>query len=290
MSNKNNKWPIYLLFQLIIGVILLLLVLFEVSEIFSSSQPERQIDSIKGAAMMLLLAVVCLFPVYEVFRKNIYGKKTYYEKFTSQYIAAREALPNNKAKLKVKKIKATGLIALFIIIMFAPFFWPHSPTYKFSNNTLILLWLIIFPTIWINWRSLTNLDIKNIFTFPKFFLSLLLIIILVFYIEIIQSYINVNENEIYVDIREVDSSRSCKKRVDVKDHNGIQEDFCADNLKYNNLVKGIIIYIDNGDSVLKVREGWFGTVVDSITWRPTYSSYDRRWLKDKKKFIYLNNE
>ena len=219
---------------------------------------------------MLLLATICLFPVYEVIRKNIFNKKTYFEKYREQLENAQAKLPTDKHKLKKEKIKATIYICLFIGYILTPIIWPHYPTYEFSNNTIILLWLILFPAIWINWSAFVKLNFKKIFTFGRFFLSALSVGIFFLYIEIIQSYINTDHKEINVEINSVDkggrSIFSCKQRVSLTNQQNIKAHFCIDNLSSHNLIKGDSIYIENGNAVLKTRHGWLGTVVDSILW------------------------
>lgn len=292
MANKKKKWPILLLYLLVVGLLLLFLSWGSFFGIFTPETPLS--ENIKGGAMMLLLSILFLFPVYEAIQKNIFNKKTYLERYREQLAKAQAELPTDKHKLKKQKIKATIYICLFISYILTPIIWPHYPTYEFSNNTIILLWLMLFPAIWINWSAVVKLNFKNTFTFGRFFLSAFSVAIFFLYIEIIQSYINTDYKEINAEINSVGRGGrtilSCNQRVSLTNQQNIRKNFCIDNLSSHNLINGDVIYIENGNAVLKIRHGWLGTVVDSILWKQKYTASDRKWLREEKRFIYYGNK
>lgn len=112
---------------------------------------------------------------------------------------------------------------------------------------------------------------------------------LLFYVEVLANYTNINFAEFVVNIDNVRHKGRvlgrCNRKVSGADATGLSFSFCIDNVS-NNLVKGNVAYIDDGQAILKVRAGWIGVVVDSVTWDQQYTVEDRIWSVQEQKYIY----
>ena len=298
MIINGKEWPITIIIICsLLGSLLLFIAWGTLFGVFDPESPTS--ENIKGGALLIFLATIFLFPIYEVIRKNIFGKNTLSDNAVAAYSKALAELPTDPLELRKKRILATIKILIFIVFIITPIIWPKRPTYEYSTNSLTLMWLVIFPLFSIRWKSIISFDFKKILGIGRTFLSACLVVYLFFYIEIAQSYLNTETKKLNVSIESVTrdargggkgSFSSCSQRVSVKNSEKIRKDFCAGALRKHNLVDGDVAYIDNGNATMYISEGWLGSVVDSITWVPTYTQADREWSVKEQKFIYYDDK
>jgi len=270
MPRDKEKLPILLvIFLLLLGGLLLFGAIGTFFGVFDPESPPMQ--NLKDGLVLLVCSMLILYAVFEKLLKKTFAKK---RPSTQPYRAPLIFRLSDDPKKQ--KIIATLIIIIFIAFIFIPILWVTRPTYEYSNNALILMWLITFPLLAFNWRAIFQLKIKHSTSFARFLLSACAVGYLFFYLEIIQSEMNFKEKEIKVTIIRVTednrggsrSFSSCDQRVSVKDALNYRQDFCADHLLEHNLFEGDVAYTDNGHATLSLSEGWLGLVVDSIIWHP----------------------
>lgn len=156
-----------------------------------------------------------------------------------------------------------------------------------------MLWVVIFPALVLSMRNIPNKsknkNHKKILVSSRWLLSAFLTFYLSFYVEILANYTNVEFTEFVVNIETVRNQRGglgrCNEKVRGTDVTEMSFSFCIDNVN-NNLVRGNVAYIDDGQAILKGRDGWVGVIVDSITWNKQYTVEDRIWSVQEQKHIY----
>jgi len=265
MPRDKERLPVLLtIFLLLLGGLLLFGAIGTFFGVFDPESPPMQ--NLKDGLVLLVCSLLILFAVFEKALKKRFTKK---RSASQPYRAPLIFRLSDNAK--TQKIIATFIILLFIAFIMIPINWTVRPTYQYSNNALIVMWLIIFPLIAFDWHSAIKYKFKDLFKTGRFFLSACLVGYLFFYIGIIQSEFNVKEKELAVTIVKVSSNSDddfCWQRATVKDAGNYRQDFCIDDLLEHNLVNGDTAYIDNGKATLSLSEGWFGSVVDVIIWHP----------------------
>ena len=265
MPRDKEKLPILLvIFLLLLGGLLLFASIGTFFGVFDPESPPMQ--NLKDGLVLLVCSLLILFAVFEKALKKRFTKKR-----TSSQPYRTPLIFRLSDNAKTQKTIATLLLLLFIAFIMIPISWTIRPTYQYSNNALILMWLVIFPLIAFDWQAAFKYKFKDLFKVGRFLLSACIVGYLFFYIEIIQSEFNFKEKELDVTIVNVSSNSDddyCWQRATVKDAENYRQDFCIDDLLEHNLVNGDTAYIDNGKATLSLSEGWFGSVVDVITWHP----------------------
>jgi hypothetical protein len=268
-------WAFRLLILLPVGLLVLFVVVFGLLE--SDMHP---IDKAIGSSTLGFFSLICLYPVLEAIRLNVFHRRKMIVDAMSD--EARRAAPRGQGvdwnRLGWKRYVIVAVLCLFLAPLLG-----RGNGYSFSRAVLFIMWLVVFPAILLLYACLTRhvhyqKHAVKIWLLTSFFFAFV-VVMLLFHVDVAMDWLNAEPISMSVRIREVshDSCAGraclgafllCEKRAHISDDTGRLRSFCVDKLKHN-LVSGRSQYAADDELQVFGRRSWAGVVVDSVVWKRT---------------------